>query len=223
MPNTREEVACGQALYTRRVLAWYDLFVLGLSCRLAWKCPAARLLELYNRNVSANHLEAGVGTGYFLDRCRFPDSPGQLVLLDLNPNCLKATSVRVARFNPTAVRASVLEPLPVGSRTFDSVGMNFVLHCLPGSLPEKSIAFDHLQAVMNPGAVLFGTTLLGQGVRANWLARRLMRLYNDRRAFCNLSDSRDELERQLQKRFSDCAVEVVGCAALFTARQPPAA
>ncbi len=27
---------------------------------------------------------------------------------------------------------------------FDSIGLNFLLHCLPGTLREKAIVFDHL-------------------------------------------------------------------------------
>jgi hypothetical protein len=30
----------GQAVYSRWTLQLYDLYVLGLSCRLAWRCPA---------------------------------------------------------------------------------------------------------------------------------------------------------------------------------------
>jgi hypothetical protein len=71
---TADQVLAGQALYTRPMLAVYDLAVLGLACRCLWGCPARHILELYDRSVSANHLDVGVGTGYFLDRCRVPDS-----------------------------------------------------------------------------------------------------------------------------------------------------
>src|SRR4051794_1502272 len=100
---TAARIEAGQAIYTRSTLALYDALVLGLSNRFIWRCPTARLLDLYDAHVTANHLEVGVGTGYFLDRCRFPSEHPRLVLLDLNRNCLEATRRRVRRFRPLAV------------------------------------------------------------------------------------------------------------------------
>jgi hypothetical protein len=75
MDPTPEEVAAGHAFYTRRSLAIYDMAILGYFSRLAWRCPARRIVEHYNLHVSANHLDVGVGTGYFLDHCTFPVPP----------------------------------------------------------------------------------------------------------------------------------------------------
>ena len=69
---TKEQVDAGQAVYTKGNLAAYDLFVLGISNRYIWKCPSVRIKEHYNQHLSSNHLDVGVGTGYFLDQCRFP-------------------------------------------------------------------------------------------------------------------------------------------------------
>lgn len=57
MSVAADPVAAGQAVYTRRVLRAYAFFVLGLSDRFIWNCPTSRLLEHYDRYVSANHLE----------------------------------------------------------------------------------------------------------------------------------------------------------------------
>ena len=67
-----EAVAVGHAFYTRRSLAVYDLMILGYFSRVAWRCPAGGLVDHHDRHVTADHLDVGVGTGYFLDRCRFP-------------------------------------------------------------------------------------------------------------------------------------------------------
>jgi hypothetical protein len=74
MSVSPEQVAAGHAVYTKRMLGIYDFLVLGLSNRLIWRCPTQRLIEHYNRHVTSNHLDVGVGTGYFLDRCRFPSA-----------------------------------------------------------------------------------------------------------------------------------------------------
>lgn len=78
MSVTAEQVTAGQAVYTKRTLALYDILVLGISNRLIWKCPTARLVDHYNTHLTANHLDVGVGTGYFLDRCRFPSATPQI-------------------------------------------------------------------------------------------------------------------------------------------------
>ena len=62
-----QDVEAGQAVYNKYVLAIYDLLVLGFSCRFLWKCPAHRMTKQYDTFVTNNHLDVGVGTGYFLD------------------------------------------------------------------------------------------------------------------------------------------------------------
>lgn len=219
MIDLQDEVRAGQAVYSRRMLWAYDWLVLGFSCRWIWRCPAARMLDMYNRHVSANHLEVGVGTGYFLDRCRFPAENPQIALADLNPDCLAATSYRIARHRPESFVRNALEPFELDGRTVDSVGLNFVLHCLPGPMERKAAVFDHVARLMNPGAILFGSTLLTTGVPRNWAARRLMAIYNRKRIFSNTDDALDGLQVELARRFDETHIETVGCTALFTARK----
>ena len=105
---------------------------------------------------------------------------------------------------------------------FDSVGVNYLLHCLPGSIATKAVAFDHLQTVMNPDAVMFGATLLQGGAPRSHLANRLMSFYNRKGIFSNRGDSLQGLEQALLKRFHEVSVNVVGCVALFSVRTRPA-
>ncbi|SFI10395.1 class I SAM-dependent methyltransferase [Planctomicrobium piriforme] len=218
-PILPKDVDAGQAVYSRRVLSLYDVLVLGLSNRFIWKCPTSRLVQLYNDHVSANHLDVGVGTGFFLDKCRFPSTSPRLVLMDLNENCLAATAQRVARYSPQTVRRNVLESVDIDGAKFDSIGLNYVLHCLPGRLADKCVVFDHLRPLLNDGGVVFGSTLLSQGIHRGFAARRLMAAYNGKGIFSNSEDSLDELQRQLAARFGDWSVEVAGCAAIFSARK----
>jgi ubiquinone/menaquinone biosynthesis C-methylase UbiE len=212
------DVRAGQSVYSPRVLGTYDLLVLGLSNRFIWKCPTRQLLALYNDNISSNHLDVGVGTGYFLDHCTFPTETPRVALLDLNENCLQQTAKRIERYRPEIVQANLLEPISYEGQRFTSIGMNYVLHCLPGDLNAKAAAFDHLRHLLKPGGGIFGSTLLAHGVRRGFGARRLMALYNRKRIFSNADDSLNELQRVLSDHFADVKVEVVGCAALFTAR-----
>lgn len=213
------EVEKGQAIYSRLGLALYDFVVLTVSNRWLWKCPTQGLLDFYNANVTANHLDIGVGTGFYLDRCAFP-APPRIALVDLNPNSLEATSRRIARYRPRCFERNALDPLDLGVAGFDSIGMNYLLHCLPGDFATKAVVLDHAAAHLNPGGVIFGATLLQGGVQRNAAARRLMAFYNGKGVFHNTADTADALRGELARRFDQWNVEVRGCAALFLARGP---
>jgi len=218
MNASKDQTAAARAIYARWTLAFYDFGVINFSHRFVWKCPAQRLEEHYNAHVTANHLEVGAGTGYFLNRCRFPSPSPRIALMDLNPGPLEFASQRLKRYHPETYRQNILEPISIGTERFDSVGINDVLHCLPGYIETKAVALDHLKALMNPDAVLFGSTVLQGGVPRNWSARRLMDVYNKRGIFSNQHDSLDGLKRALSQRFREISVEVVGCSALFSGR-----
>ncbi len=212
-----EPAARGAAIYSRRVLFFYDFLVIWFSSRFVWRCPAPVMLSLYHDHVRSRHLEVGVGTGYFLDHCRFPEPP-ELSLADLNPNPLAVASRRLARYQPRTFLVNILEPLPFAGPAFDSIGLNYVLHCLPGTMAQKAPAIWNLKAVLNPGGVLFGSTVLGHGVRRNPLARILMRLYNARGVFSNRQDTPEALQALLRQSFSSYQVQIQGCVVLFWAQ-----
>jgi 2-polyprenyl-3-methyl-5-hydroxy-6-metoxy-1,4-benzoquinol methylase len=212
-----EQVAAGHAFYTRRSLAVYDLAILGYFSRLAWRCPAHRIVDHYDQHVSANHLDVGVGTGYFLDHCQFPASSGppRVTLLDISSACLDAARKQIARLHPETILANALQPIDYDGPRFDSIGLNYVLHCLPGDMESKAVAIDHLTALANPGASVFGATLLHDGVHRNWLARQVMARNNAHGIFSNTNDSLDGLRSALAERLSDVSVTTVGCVGVF--------
>ena len=94
-----------------------------------------------------------------------------------------------------------------------------LLHCLPGRLSEKAaVAFGHARAVLAPGGVLFGATILGKGVEFSLPARSTVAIANRLGVLSNLDDDRNGLDSALAASFSDYEVEIVGTVALFTAR-----
>jgi ubiquinone/menaquinone biosynthesis C-methylase UbiE len=210
--------AAGAAIYTKRLLSVYDLAVIKVSNQLAWRCPAQLTLSFYNQHLSANHLEVGVGSGYYLDRCRFPCNTPRLVLLDVNPNSLQVSARRLRRYTPTVQLANILEPLQHDLPAFDSIALNYVLHCLPGIMRSKHVVFDNLKPWLKPEGVVFGTTIMGQGQHPNYLARKLMKLYNARGIFSNNEDNLSDLEAILKRSFHNYWTNVVGCVAFFMAR-----
>jgi len=219
LPDADAAALPGQAVYTAASLRIYDAFVLGFSNRFLWRCPTAELVALYDANLSVNHLDAGVATGYFLDRCRFPTAAPRLCLLDLNELCLTTAAARVARYRPQTLRANVLAPIEVPAEPFDSLGITYLLHCLPGPMSRKAAAFVNLSPLLNAGARVFGATILGQGVRDNALGRRVMSVYNGRGIFGNAEDDSAGLEAALKLHFRDVSLWQRGAVALFTARK----
>lgn len=207
----------GSTVYSRTFLAFYDLLVLRFSTNLVWRCPTGRIVAMYDRHVSGRHLEVGPGSGYFLDRCRVP-TPFALTLLDANADVLQHASDRLGRYAPETVRADILEPLPMHQQ-YDSIGIEFVLHCLPGTLLDKAAAFDHLLPFLDPKGTLFGGTLVAD-VAHSPAARALMAVYNRTGVFSNRHDRLADLHQVLSARFDQVSIEVIGSNALFVASEP---
>jgi hypothetical protein len=214
-----EDVAKGAAVYTPFTLALFDFFVVGFSSSFAWRCSRRKILDLYDQHISDRHLDIGVGTGYYLDRCRFPSATPTLALLDLNPHSLATTAKRLRRYAPSCHAGNVLQPIDIGISGFDSIGLNYLLHCLPGNLQSKGIVFDHVRPLLRDGGVVFGSTILGNVAQQNFLARKLMKSYNAKRIFSNASDRPEDLEAGLQAHFAEYRIRVEGCVALFSARK----
>lgn len=162
---------------------------------------------------------SGVGTGYFLDKCRFPSTTPKIALFHLNPHSLAKSAKRLRRYNPSCYLGNVLQRIDIGISEFDSISLNYLLHCLPGDLATKSIVFKNVESLLRDDGVIFGSTILGEGVRHNPLAKQLMKIYNARGIFSNLSDRRSDLEAGLKAHFDEQTIHIAGCVALFSARK----
>ena len=208
----------GQADYTPLLLNLYDPIVLGVVAGLVWRVPAEPLLDNYRRNIRDGHLDIGPGTGYCIERSGLPDG-SNVTILDPNPNVLRHASRKLARFDLTAVEADVLKPLPVEG-TFESAGMNMVIHCLPGPMSRKALAIRNIADVLSPTGTLFGATILGRSGDHSWLGHRVLTAFNKRGAFDNLDDSEAELRQVLEAAFERVEVKTVKSAAIFSATAP---
>jgi hypothetical protein len=212
------DVARGQQIYTPLVLRAYDLLVLGFSNRFAWRCRSVTMLERYDRHVGRRHLDLGVGTGWFLDRCRWPVEQPEITLLDLNENSLSLAARRLRRYAPQTVRANVLVPPPLGDTRFESAAANYLLHCLPGQIESKAATLaENVHPYLEAHGVLFGSTILGRGVPHGRIGRRLIQAYNAKGIFSNADDDERGLEHGLASVFKEVQIEVVGTVALFAA------
>jgi methyltransferase family protein len=209
----------GQAVYTRSVLRMYDAMVYRVNGPILWRCPTDRLVELYDDHVSACHLDIGVGTGYLMDHCRFPVEDPEIMLMDMNANSLEFTARRLRRYKPRTHQGNVLTAWDLPDQHFHSVAMCNVLHCAPGTMREKGIAFGHARSALAPGGTLFGSTVLGEGVKHTRRSRLAMKRFNKRGIFCNLDDHLDDLDAALARYFTSHEIEIHGVLAFFTARR----
>jgi hypothetical protein len=211
-----DEVLAGAAVYSKRpILAAYDLWVLGFVCSRVWHCPNTHMKRLYDRNVDDRHLDLGPGTGYFLDKAKFPSDTPSLVLLDLNEDALRRTGARLARYRPQAYRRDVLKPLDLGDARFGSVGLNFLLHCMPGGMAHKATVFDQVLPYVEPGGRIFGSTVLAHGVAHGKLAPKALESLNGDGVMNNLDDSFEQLDAELAARFSRYRLRAKGSVGLF--------
>lgn len=213
-----DNAAAGAAVYSKLLLFFYDIEVLRFELPYIFKCPLRDAKEFFQNNVSGNHLDVGVGTGYFLDKCKFPVKNPVIHLMDLNPNTLEKTAGRIKRYKPTSHQCNVLEPIKADLPMFDSISaMNF-LHCLPGTMLSKEVAIKNLTPFLNKGGVFFGVTVLGEGVDAGYLYKKANAVYNKKSIFSNLHDNASDLETILRNNFEIVFVNVIGSVALFSGK-----
>ncbi len=216
---TQEEIQAGQSVYNPFSLSIYDIFVLGISNHLIWKCPTKQILELYNQNITPNHLDVGVGTGYFLDKCHFSSPKIRLGLMDININSLRVTERRISRYTPEVYEHDVYNPIDSKIKCFDSIGINYLLHCLPGNMMSKADVFKNLNRLLNASGKIFGSTILQGGVERGTLAKKLMGIYNTKKIFTNVDDDLETLDKVLRDNYPEHSISVSGCVALFWGRK----
>lgn len=213
-----KEAAAGAAVYSKFLLSFYDIEVLMFELPYIFKCPLYKIMEFFNENISSTHLDVGVGTGYFLDKCKFPTENPTVHLIDLNLNSLEKTSSRIKRFMPVSHQCNILEPIKADLPLFNSISAINFLHCLPGVMLTKEAVIKNLKPFLKDGGVFFGATILGHGCSVGLLYKTANSIYNKKGIFRNLHDNASDLEVILSNNFEKVSVQVVGSVALFSGR-----
>ncbi|AWH96902.1 class I SAM-dependent methyltransferase [Dietzia psychralcaliphila] len=200
-------------IYNRGTLRVYDVGVLGVTNTLIWRCPTRTLVDHYRSHAGPAHLDIGPGTGYFLERI---DSPW-ITMVDLNHASLAAAEARIGSGKQVErIQQSFFAPLG-DERQFDSIGLNFLLHCIPGHAKWDRLA--ELRRHLRPGGTVFGSTVLPSPATANPAARLLNRTYNRVGVFGNAEDTMADLDAALAG-MAGVRTRQVGQVALFSARRP---
>lgn len=212
--NTVElKLKISQFYFNPILLNLYDWLLYGFVSQYLWGCTIEFLVNRYKVLVGKTHLEVGVGTGYLLDKF----NPENIVidLMDLSESCLQKTSQRLKRYKPATFKQNILESCTEYSKQYESICLNYVLHCVPGDFKTKSIAFGNLKELLTPEGVLFGTTVIRKNNAGHVLAQLFMLFVNMVGLFNNLNDDPEELRLGLEEHFEYVDVIVVSSTAVF--------
>lgn len=207
----------GQLFFTTMSHTIYDAGLYRFITPYIWKYKTSKIVEHYKSNLSSNHLEIGVGTGFLIKQSLSKSTTFRLTLMDLNRNCLKKSNDRLSMFSPQLIQQDILQPFQGCEEKFDSIGMNYVLHCVEGDFKTKSIVFDHVHASLNDEGVFFGSTLLTEGIQRNLASRILMKILNSLCIFRNSNDSFTDFSIALKNRFNSVDISVQGSAVIWRA------
>ncbi|SPO01092.1 uncharacterized protein DNG_03839 [Cephalotrichum gorgonifer] len=172
--------------YDEGVLSFYDVWVIGVSFTWAWNIPASTItLPFHRAHLSKNHLDIGVGTGYFpatvlSERAAAAghiDAQGdrldqKVTLWDLSTKALAEAKSRIELAEPHAT-VEVIEAdatsLPADfdtSRKFDSISAAMLLHCIPMPTEQKAKGvISTARRLLSPRGVFYGCTVLGSAAR----------------------------------------------------------
>ena len=213
-----ESVQDGQAVYNKRVLIVYDLVVTHYSNRFIWRCPASHIKQWYKQYIGQKHLDIGVGSGYYLQRCT--QKVQELHLMDLNQTALQYAKNRSQHGNCATTQHNIFEPLPATCNGYDSVAINYLLHCIPGTFAnEKAKAISNAVATLKKGGRLFGATIINADEQSSGLAHKLMQIYNKKAIFHNQNDTQEQLHQALKQQLKQVQVQRIGSVILFSGQK----
>ena len=190
----------------------YDIIVNDVNCRYVWKCEKNHIFNLYKQNISKNHLEIGPGTGYFLKNYSFSN----LTLMDVNEdtlsfskNQLKAQSKKIQNFHHDIFKQKKYV------KDIDSVGVNYVLHCVDGKLEDK---LDRLakNLITDRDVIIFGASIIQKEQEKNKITEAELYFLNQMNIFHNQYDYASNAIRYFEKNKIKYNYNVIGNVFLFS-------
>ncbi|MGQ4006502.1 class I SAM-dependent methyltransferase [Francisellaceae bacterium CB300] len=207
----------GQKIYSKTMLKFYNFYVLFFNNNYVWKCKTSNLLQNYEEHLSANHLDIGVGTGYYLDKVR--DKISKLTLVDLNDNCLDKVKGMFKNKSVETIKFDILGTLPKEyHKKFDSISFNYLIHCIPNTSANKSEAFENVARMLTNDGVAFGSTIIND--YKNTLATKTARKFNEKKIFDNTNDTYKTIEKCLESNFNKYSLSQIGSVCIFSMSEP---
>lgn len=206
----------GQKVYSKLVLKLYNFIVLFFNNTFLWKCKTSNLLELYKDNVSKNHLDIGVGSGFYLNKVA--DKLEKVTLMDLNPNCLDYVKRILKDKDVFTYKVDILEDVSNEFNSqFDSISCNYLIHCLPDN-GNKQMVFKNIAKMLKPDGVAFGSTIIND--YDSKLAIKVANKFNSKGIFDNKNDTYQVIESYIKKNFKKYSVKQIGSVCIYELHDP---
>jgi len=206
----------------------YDFVAYEINGRFGWGFTKSMCQKLYCRFASGEaHVEVGLATPTFVAGS-VPKS-AKVLILDVDSVFLEKSTKTLEDLGYKSVTSMVQDiTTPFKTRPdglYESIGLNWVLHCVPGTLsPEsKGVCFQHLKTLLCPDGVLFGSTVLGFSAEHNCFGGFIMKKYNDPETgiFRNAKDTENDIRNAIGKAFKRFEVKVYGRTVVYAATDDP--
>ena len=193
----------------------YDKFVNEINCEKVWKCSRKHIINNYNSNINYNHLEIGPGTGMFLKKENLNVNLNKLTLVDINNKILNHSrhNLDSEHSNINSLVYDLFSYEIPSNIEFNSVGINYVLHCVPGNLQTK---LDKLIGNLgNNKYNLFGASVICDPLHMNPIAEYELMFLNAVGIFYNNNDTYEELNEYLNNKNYNFSLKKQGYVAIF--------
>lgn len=206
----------GQKVYSKAVLKIYNFWVLFFNNRFLWKCKTSNLVNLYSKNITANHLDIGVGSGYLLNKVR--DKLSKVTLMDLNPTCLDYVENKLKDKEISKLKTDILVDVPEAFHNqFDSIGANYLIHCLPDN-DNKDMVFKNISKMLKSTGVAFGSTIINE--YDSKMASSVANKFNEKGIFDNSGDTYEKIEKYIKENFQNYDIYKIGSVCIFSMSNP---
>lgn len=206
----------GQKVYSRLVLKLYNFIVLFFNNNFLWKCKTSQLLKLYKNNVSPNHLDIGVGSGYYLKKVK--DKLEIVALMDLNQNCLDYVKKVLKDKQILTYNIDILKDIPEKFFSkYDSISCNYLIHCLPDN-GNKEKVFENIAKMLSQEGTAFGSTIIND--YSSKLAAKVANKFNAKGIFDNKNDTYESIEKYLKNNFAKYSIKQIGSVCVYVMREP---
>ena len=193
-------------------LKLYDYLVNDINCSYAWRCHKSNIFENYKNNIKTNHLEIGPGTGYFLENNY---NIKKLYLMDINDDTLNFSKNNLSEnYQLETINHNIFED-KLEIKDLESVGLNYVLHCVPGRLEDN---IDNLinNLETNNKVNFFGATVVSDKILQNRLSTIELFFLNKYNIFNNEMDTSKNLIDYLKYNHIKYQEKIVGNVLLFS-------
>lgn len=198
--------------FNRIIFKNYDLLVNNLNCKYVWKCDQKYIQNIYDKNITRNHIEIGPGTGYFLKKYKFDN----LTLIDVNQDILEESSRNLENNckNINIINHNIFEKNnKLEIKNYNSIGINYVLHCVPNDL-SYSIS-NMINNIPNNNLTLFGSTVIPSEKDKFSLAQLEIYFLNKFGIFNNKSHSVNDISLYIKNNFQNYNMNKIGNSFLF--------